>query len=73
MLSDTDLYIQEMRLRCAPGHPNPPSTEEYKKLIELMRQGRAAIPAATGGSKTKKAPASAKINSDDLLSELEGL
>lgn len=45
--------------------------EEAAEAIALMRQARGAAPQATAGTKARKT--AAKPNSDDLLSELEGL
>lgn len=47
--------------------------DEMKQAIQVLRQGRSLIAAATGGSKTNRAAKAAKPDADDLLSELEGL
>jgi hypothetical protein len=49
--------------------------EELREGVALMRNNRMSAAAASSGSASKKRTAAAKanINSDDLLSELEGL
>lgn len=49
--------------------------DEMREAIAALRSDRTSIPQATAGSKVTKArtAASKKPDSDDLLSELEGL
>lgn len=74
---DIHTRIEQLRERCLPGHPNPPTIEEYREVIAFQRSIREATPLATGGSKTKKAAtAKAKpteIDSDALLDEFGGM
>ena len=66
------LKIQEWR---AKVRDNTITKAELTEAIAALRQGRAAVPQASAGSRatrTAKA-AAAKPNGDDLLSQLEGL
>lgn len=49
--------------------------DEMREAIAALRKDRSSIPQATAGSKVTKArtAASKKPDSDDLLSQLEGL
>lgn len=54
---------------------NTVTQEELKEAIILMRNGRVQAAATSAKSKATRSTAAAKknINSDDLLSELDGL
>jgi ribosomal protein L12E/L44/L45/RPP1/RPP2 len=69
---EMQLRIQEWRAKARQGTL---SQDEMREAIAALRRDRGAIPQASAGSKvtkTRKA-AAAKPNSDDLLSELDGL
>lgn len=68
--TQTQLKVLEWRQKAREGTL---SMDEMREAIKFLRAGRAMTAPATGGSKTRKAAASAKPNGDDLLSELEGL
>lgn len=65
--------LADLRERSKPGHANPPTLEEYREAIKIMRAGREAVPQATAGTKARKTAAKTAPNGDDLLSQLEGL
>lgn len=69
-MSDPNLQLKvaEWRQKAREGTL---SMDEMKEAIKVLRAGRAMIPAATGGSRTRKT--AAKPDGNDLLSELEGL
>lgn len=54
---------------------NTLTKEEMKEAIKLMRTERVGAAATSAASKTRKSAATAKknIDSDDLLSQLDGL
>jgi hypothetical protein len=54
---------------------NTLTKEECAEAIAMMRQERVAASATSAASKARKSTAAAKknVNSDDLLSELDGL
>ena len=64
--------IQIWREKCRQGNMTP---EDYKEAIAVIRQGREAASITSTKAKTTRAAGKAKtnVNSDDLLSELEGL
>lgn len=64
--------MQELREK---SKQNTLTMEDMKEIIVLMRQGRVAAAATSAKAKATKSTATAKknINSDDLLSELDGL
>ena len=68
MTPETQARIQELRAKSAAGTI---TTEELREAITVLRQARGAAPQATAGTKARAK--AAKPNSDDLLSELEGL
>jgi hypothetical protein len=52
---------------------NKLSTEQYKEAIALLRGDRKSASTTSDKAKTTKAKAKAVVNSEDLLSQLEGL
>lgn len=64
--------LQVWREKCRQGTM---TQEEYREVIATIRQGREAASIASTKAKTTRAAGKAKanVNSDDLLSELEGL
>lgn len=55
---------------------NTITQDEMREAIQMMRQDRVGAATASAGAKERKATASKKkapVNSDDLLSELDGL
>jgi len=67
---DLSFKVAEWRQKAREGTL---SMDEMKEAIKVLRAGRAMIPAATGGSRTRKTASSTKPSGEDLLSELEGL
>lgn len=61
--------IAVWRERAARGDMTP---AEYREVIEQLREGRVAAAATSAKSRAAKA-AKAPVNSDDLLSQLDGL
>lgn len=69
---ELQMKIQQWRAKAREGTL---SQDEMREAIAALRRDRSALPQATAGSsvtRTRKA-ASAKPNSDDLLSELDNL
>lgn len=66
------LKIQEWRAKSAEGTL---TQDDMREAIAALRRSRAAVPQATAGSRVTagRKAAAAKPNSDDLLSELDGL
>lgn len=73
------MYTIEMQQRMAEIRQkalnNTATKEDMQEAIMIMRQGRVAAAATSAKAKTTKSTATAKknINSNDLLSELDGL
>lgn len=67
---DISLKVAEWRAKARAGTL---TLEETREAIQYLRQGRALVSTATGGSKTNAKAKAAKPSGDDLLSELEGL
>ena len=65
---DVSMKVAEWRAKARAGTL---TLEETREAIQYLRQGRALVSTATGGSKTTRAKP--KPSGDDLLSELEGL
>lgn len=65
--------VDEWRQKAAAGTL---TVEECREALAFLRQGRVAASATSTKARTAKAAAAKKagpINSDDLLSELDGL
>lgn len=64
--------LAELRVK---SRENIITMEEMKEVIIMMREGRVLAAATSAKAKATKAVGTAKknINSDDLLSELDGL
>lgn len=65
-MSDIHTKVQLYRQK---ARDNTLTQDEMKEALIFLRQGRVAAAATSATSRAKKAP----INSDDLLSELEGI
>lgn len=72
MTGDINTQIQLWRQKARSGEM---TLEDFKQAFNHIRQDRVHASATSAASKGKKSAASAKknINSDDLLSELDGL
>lgn len=64
------LKLETWRRKCADGTI---TKTELAEAYAALRESRASIPVATGGSKTKAGKAKTPINSDDLLAGLGDL
>ena len=65
--------IESLRARIASGNYN---TDDCRRAVEIMREGRTIAAEQSAASRTKKAAAAAKkapVNVDDLLSGLDSL
>jgi hypothetical protein len=72
---ENQTFISQLRFRMAAGHPEPPTLEEMKRAILILRDSRAAAAAAnaaSGAKKPKKSPPTAEAIGD-LLSDLENM
>ena len=72
MTPDISAKVQLWRQKAREGTL---TQDEMREAIEILRQGRTGAAATSAASRTRKATAKAKsnVNSDDLLSELDGL
>lgn len=66
-------YITQLRLRMAPGTENPPTLDEMKRAIIILRCKRTTAQEAnaSSGKKAKKAPTSAAVA--DALADLDSM
>lgn len=65
-------FIAQMRLRSAPGSTDPPTLDEMKRTIIILRGSRkAAIEASSIKRSTKAKVSEASVN--DMLADLENL
>ena len=66
-------FISALRFRMEAGNPEPPTLDEMKRAIVLLRSGRVAAATAAAASKTtrakKSAPSAADL--DDALAGLD--
>ncbi len=67
---ESQIELARLRQRITSGET--PSDAEMMRAVELMREGRTAAAITSAKARTAKAKA-APINTDDLLSQLEGL
>ena len=72
MTPDISAKVQLWRQKAREGTL---TQDEMREAIEILRQGRTAAAATSAVSRERKATTKAKanVNSDDLLSELDGL
>jgi hypothetical protein len=69
---ENQTFISQLRFRMAPGHTEPPTLDEMKRAILILRESRAAASAANAASaagkrsSTKKATPSAAAVADAL-------
>ena len=72
---EEQLWISQLKLRSAQGHPNPPTLDEMKRYIVLLRGERTAACEASAASAGKRASKAAKVerSTDDLLDALENM
>ena len=71
-----DINVQnQIQLWREKARKNEMTPVEYREVINYIRQGREAASKASDKSKTTRAAGKAKanVNSDDLLSELDGI
>jgi hypothetical protein len=75
MTPEDQSFISALRFRMAPGAAEPPTLDEMKRAILLLRDSRSkAVAASAAGRATKKAkaaPTAAAI--DDALSDLDSM
>ena len=73
MSPEEQTFISALRFRMAPGATEPPTLDEMKKAILILRGSRRAASdanaASTSGKKAKSAPTQAAISS--ALDELD--
>ena len=69
---ETQILLAELR---AKARDNTATPDELRQALNLLRGDRTRAQVTSSTSKTKVAAGKAKanVNSDDLLSELEGL
>jgi hypothetical protein len=77
MTPEQSTFISALRFRMAPGHENPPTLDEQKMAIQILRENRSKAAAANAASNAKKprttkaAPTAAAIA--DALADLDAL
>jgi hypothetical protein len=74
---ENQTFLSSLRFRMAPGHADPPTLEEQKRAILILRESRRAASDANaastaGGKKSRKAaPTQAEIG--DALADLDAM
>lgn len=75
---ENQTFISALRFRMAPGHSEPPTLDEMKRAIMILRESRAAAGAANAASaagkraSTKKAaPTAASVA--NALADLDAM
>lgn len=69
-------FIHNLRLRMVKGHENPPTLDEMKRSIIILRESRrsAAVANAASGKKVSKAKiAPSASNIADALADLDNM
>ena len=70
MTPEQQTFISALRFRMKPGHENPPTLEEQKQAILILRESRRASAdanaASASGKRAKKAAPSAAAVADAL-------
>lgn len=68
-------FISALRFRMSPGDPNPPTLDEMKRAIMILRESRSkaieASAASHAGKKKKAAPTAAEVGS--ALADLDAM
>jgi hypothetical protein len=74
MTPENQTFISALRFRMAPGSTDPPTLDEMKKAILILRENRSAAAVANlaAGKKPKKsAPSAAAVA--DALADLDSM
>jgi outer membrane protein assembly factor BamE (lipoprotein component of BamABCDE complex) len=78
MTPEQQTFISGLRFRMAPGHENPPTLDEQRLAIKILRDNRSAAAAANAASAAKKprAPSRTPISQasvSDALADLDSM
>jgi hypothetical protein len=73
---ENQTFISQLRFRMAPGHSEPPTLDEMKRAILILRESRKAASeanaASAAGKRAKKAPTSA-ADVSSALADLDSM
>jgi hypothetical protein len=64
-------FCSALKVRAMPGHPNPPTLDEMKRYIIILRGVRKAAADLTQASAAKKKAKAAPADTDSLLADFE--
>ena len=64
-------FMTNLRVRNTPGHPEPPTLDEMKRAIILLRGNRTAAVVAAASATKKPKPKATPIAVGDALADLE--
>lgn len=75
LTNDEQAFITQLRNRSIPNHPEPPTLDEMKRAILLLRGSRKlaseAAAASATKSRAKKAPSTAEVS--NALADLDSM
>lgn len=73
MTPEDQTFINELRQRNAPNHPNPPTLDEMKRAIVILRCSRSAASEAAAKSKRTAKPKLTDADVGDALADLDAM
>ena len=75
MTPEDQTFINELRLRNSKDHPNPPTLDEMKRAIIILRCSRSSAAEAAAKSKGSRAKKAAPSEADigDALADLDAM
>ncbi len=72
---EEQMFCSQLKARAAPGHPNPPTLDEMKRYIVILRGSRRAAVEASAASASKRVSKALATDRsvDEMLDALENL